>query len=101
MNELWESVAALGEARHQVVMFLLNRAFSESDSCRLRRIFGVVEEINQLVDDVDKSDAQAISRVNDMLNGGLGQLQRGALNHRDGSARHSSSTIVVEEARLP
>lgn len=101
MNELWESVASLGEARHQVVMFLLNRAFSESDSCRLRRIFGVVDEINRLVDDLDKSDARAISRVRDMLNGGLDQLQRGALNERASGSWHSAPAIVVGRAPLP
>ena len=94
MNELWESVAALGESRHQVVMFLLNRAFSESDSARLRRIFGVVDEINRLVDDLDKSDVGAISRVSDMLNGGLDQLHRGALNERGSTSRATSAALI-------
>ncbi len=94
MNELWESVAALGEARHQVVMFLLDRASSEMDSRRLVRIFGEVDEINRLVDDLDKSDARAISRVSDMLHRGLDQLQRGALNERASTSRATSPARI-------
>ena len=96
MNEQWENVAALGEARHHVVMFLLNRAFAERESSRVRRIFGAIDEINRLVDDVDKSNAAAISRVHDMLNGGLMQLQRGALDEHLSSSRQPSPAFIEQ-----
>lgn len=79
MNELWEDFAALGETRHQVVMFLLNRAFTEPDGSRVRRIFAAVDEINRRVDDVDRLNASAISQVQMMLSSGLARLQHGAL----------------------
>ena len=94
MSELWEQVAALGETRHQLVMVLLDSALARSDIWRAREIFATVDRINRIVDEIDKTNSGAISKVHEMLASGLVQLQRGALTeHAAGSLRPTAAAI--------
>jgi hypothetical protein len=92
MSELWEDVAALGEARHRVVMALLNAAFGEADAYRTHEIFAAIDEVNAIVDDVDKANSVSISRTQRMLETGLEQLHRGALTARRMTVSATSAT---------
>ena len=94
MSELWEKAAALCETRHQIVMVLLDRAFAEPNTARARGIFAAIDRINTIVDEIDKTNPETLSRVHDMLTGGLVQLQRGRLSEPAESARHQTTAYI-------
>ena len=94
MYELWEKAAALCETRHQIVMVLLDRAFAEPNTARARDIFAAIDRINTIVDEIDKTNPETISRVHDMLNGGLVQLQRGRRGETAVSSGHYAPAYI-------
>ena len=94
MIELWERAAALCETRHQIVMALLGRALAAPNPARARGIFAAIDRINTIVDEIDKTNPETVSRVHDMLTGGLVQLQRGRLSEPAGSARQPATAYI-------
>lgn len=81
-SNAWEAAAALSGTRHRLVMALLDRQSVGRAGESLREVYRAVDEINGMVDAVDKDDVREISRVQDILNGRLAQIQRDLLVER-------------------
>ena len=80
MSEPWQQLAALGDARHRVVMALLDSTLADPKNIRELEIFTAINDINTIVDEVDRTNSAAISKVRDMLDGKLVQLQSEGLS---------------------
>jgi hypothetical protein len=87
----WEEAAALAGTRHRLVMALLDRQSAARAGASPREVYRAVDEINRMVDAVDKGDVAEISRVQDLLNGRLAQLQRASLIERISVIRTTES----------
>jgi hypothetical protein len=72
-------------------MALLDYTGADPGNPRAGDVFTAVDEINTIVDGIDKTNPAAIASVHDMLNGRLMQFQRHVLTEHVNSSRHSGA----------